>query len=164
MALCTECYLAAQVQVNEAFAELNDPRYSPALALFNAGRQAYDDRPRQDRDSCANIFDALESVAKEKFAMPHATFGQVVAHIRQTQSLNEQIVGVLEATNTLRNRNFGHGMAVPFNLSAPEVDFTYLICIGGILMITPIALNAVSPSSLAPIPLPGGAKFMPKLR
>jgi len=27
------------------------------------------------------IFDAIESVAKEKFGMPHATFGQVVAHI-----------------------------------------------------------------------------------
>jgi hypothetical protein len=85
---------AAQAQVNMAFGELSVPRYAPALVLFNTARDAYDDRPRRDRDACANIFDAMESVAKEKHAMPHATFGQVVAHIRQQQALNEQIIGL----------------------------------------------------------------------
>jgi hypothetical protein len=127
---------AARAQVNAAFEELRDQRYAPALALFNAGRDAYDDRPRRDRDACSNIFDAMESVAKDRCSMPDATFGQVIAHVRQTQALNEQIVGILESINTLRNRNFGHGMAVLFNLNPAEVDFTYLSCIATILLFT----------------------------
>lgn len=126
----------AQAQIEAAIAELGDPRYAPALALFNTARDAYDARPRRDRDACANVFDATESVAKEKYAMPTATFGQVVAHIRNNQALNEQIIGVLDAINTLRNRNFGHGMTTPFNLGAADVDFTYLSCIGAILLFT----------------------------
>lgn len=128
--------VAAQAQVVAALAELGNPRYAPAAALFNAARDAYDDRPRRDRDTCTNVFDALESVAKEKYGLPQATFGQVVAHIRQTQPLNEQVIGLLDAINTLRNRNFGHGMAAPFALSEAEVDFTYLACIGAILLLT----------------------------
>jgi hypothetical protein len=128
--------IPGQAQVAVAFAELAVLRYAPALALANAARDAYDDRPRRDRDACSNIFDAMESVAKEKFGMPHSTFGQVVAQIRQTQALNEQIIGVLEAINTLRNRNFGHGMVAPFSLTGPEVDFTYLTCIGAILLLS----------------------------
>jgi len=129
---------AAVAQINAAFAELSDPRYAPALALFNAARDAYDARPRRERDACANVFDAMESVAKEKYRMPQATFGNVLAHIRDTHALNEQIIGVLEPINTLRNRNFGHGMVTPFTLTPPEVDFTYLGCIAGILMFTRI--------------------------
>jgi hypothetical protein len=78
----------------------------------------------------------MESVAKEKYQRPQATFGNVVAHIRQTQALNEQIIAVLETINTLRNRNFGHGMVAPFSLNPTEVDFTYLVCVGAILMFT----------------------------
>ena len=48
--------------------------------------------------------------------------------------MNVQIVGVLEAINTLRNRNFGHGMVDPFALSPHDVDFTYLNCLAGILL------------------------------
>src|SRR5260370_15007957 len=62
--------LAAQAQINTAFTELNVPQYAPALALFNAARDAYDDRPRRDRDACTNIFDAVESVAKIKYNRP----------------------------------------------------------------------------------------------
>jgi hypothetical protein len=127
---------AVQVQTNAAFTELSAPRYAPALALFNAARDAYDDRPRRDRDACSNIFDAMESVAKEKYQLPNATFGQVLAQIRQRQSLNEQVLAVLDAVNTLRNRNFGHGMTVPFSLAPAEVDFTYLTCVGAILLFT----------------------------
>ncbi len=127
--------IAAHLQTTAAFAELNDPRYAPALALFNAARDAYDDRPRRDRDACTNIFDSLESVAKEKYGMPSATFGQVVAHIRQSNILNTQTVGLLAGLNDLRNQNFGHGMTAPFSLSGAEVDFTYLTCIGAILLL-----------------------------
>jgi len=129
---------SAQAQIDAAFVELNEPQFRAALQLFIAARDAYDDRPRRERDSCSNIFDAMESVAKEKYQRPRDTFGQVVAHIRQTQGLNEQIVSVLEAINTLRNRNFGHGGVVAFNLRPAEVDFTYLSCIGAILMFTRI--------------------------
>jgi hypothetical protein len=127
---------AAQAQVAAALDELRPPQYAPALELFNAARDAYDDRPRRERDACTNVFDAMESVAKEKYGMPNATFGQVVAHLRQTQVLNEEIIGVLETINTLRNRNFGHGMVTPFNLYPAEVDFTYVSCIGAILLFT----------------------------
>lgn len=126
----------AAALVRATFAELSDPRYAPALALFNSARDAYDDRPRRDRDACSNVFDAMESVAKEKNGLPTATFGQVLAPIRQHQSLNEQILAVLDAVNTLRNRNFGHGMTAPFSLTPSEVDFTYLTCIGAILLFT----------------------------
>lgn len=126
---------AAQVQVSSAFAELQNPRFAPALELFNAGRNAYDDRPRRDRDACTNIFDSLESVAKEKYAMPTATYGQVVAHIRQNNLMNPEIVGLLGSLNDLRNRNFGHGMIAPFALIGAEVDLAYLTCIGAILLI-----------------------------
>jgi hypothetical protein len=37
-----------------------------------------------------------------------------------------------------RFRNFGHGMAAPFNLTGAETDFAYLACIGGILLHTRI--------------------------
>lgn len=123
--------LTAQQQLSAALQELSAPQFAPALKLFVAAMDAYDDRPRRDRDACSNAFDALESVAKEKQRMPNATFGQVVA---QMGTLNPQVVGVLKSLNTLRNSNFGHGMTVPFGLTGPEVDFTYLTCIAGILL------------------------------
>jgi hypothetical protein len=126
---------AAQAQIQAAITELSDPRYLAALNLANAARDAYDARPRRDRDACSNIFDAMESVAKEKNGMPNSTFGQVVAHIRQTGGMNEQVIALLEGVNTLRNRNFGHGMVAPFSLTGPEVDLTYLTCIGAILLL-----------------------------
>src|SRR6267378_1191881 len=123
-------------QVAAAFHELQAERFVPALELFKAGRDAYDDRPRRDRDACSNMFDAMESVAKEKYQMPNSTFGQVVNKIPSTGAMNPQIVGVLSSLNDLRNKNFGHGMTAPFQLSGAEVDFAYLACVGGILLLT----------------------------
>lgn len=82
------------------------------------------------------MFDAMESVAKEKHQLPNSTFGQVVGRIPSMGTTNPQIVGVLNALNDLRNKNFGHGMTAPFQLSPVEVDFTYLACVGGILLFT----------------------------
>jgi hypothetical protein len=65
-----------------------------------------------------------------------AEFGQVVAHIPSTGTMNSQIAGVLSALNDLRNKSFGHGMTTQFGLSASEVDFTYLACVGGVLLLT----------------------------
>jgi hypothetical protein len=126
---------AVQAQINRAFMELREPQYAAALALFEAAREAYDHRPQRLRDACSNIFDAMESVAKQKHGMPNATFGKVVADTRQRRALSEDIIRLLEAMNTLRNRNFGHGMATPFNLTPAEVDFAYLASIGAILLL-----------------------------
>ena len=128
----------AQALVSAAITELRHPRYAPALILLNAARDAFDDRPRRDRDACTNIFDSMESVGKEVFNMPNATFGSVLGHVRQTNHLKAEILSVLDAINTLRNRKFGHGMTVPFDLSPGEVDFTYLTCIGAILIFVKI--------------------------
>lgn len=122
------------LQIAAAIAELDSQGYAPALDLFQNAQDAYHDRPRRDRDACANVFDAMESVAKEIFQLPSATFGTVLAHIRKTQGLQAEVIDVLEKVNTLRNHKFGHGMTVPFDLSSAEVDFTYLSCIAGILL------------------------------
>lgn len=129
-------HLPAQAQslVSAAITELGHPRYAPALKLFKDARDAFDDRPRRDRDACANIFDSMESIAKEVFAMPNATFGSVLAHLRHANRVTAEILTVFDAINTLRNRKFGHGMTVPFDLSPGEVDFTYLTCTGAILV------------------------------
>jgi hypothetical protein len=127
---------AAQAQVNTAFAALSAPQYAPALALFNAARDAYDDRPRRERDVCANIFDALESVAKIKYNRPNDSFGQVKNHIEQNRLLRPEVIAIFTGLNDLRNRNFGHGMAVNFGLTEAEVNFTYLACIAAILLLT----------------------------
>lgn len=126
----------AAAHVASAFFELSGPAFAPALALLTSARDAYDDRPRRDRDACANAFDALESVAKQKYTQPASTFGQVVRSLRQSGSLNPEVIGVLEAVNTLRNRNFGHGMTTPFALDSASVDFTYVSCVAGILLLT----------------------------
>lgn len=110
-------------------------QFAPALALMHAARDAFDDRPRRDRDACANIFDSLESVAKEVFSMPNATFGSVLKHVRQINAFHSEITSVLESINTLRNHKFGHGMTTTFDLSTGEVDFTYLSCIGAIIVL-----------------------------
>ena len=134
--LCRVLPTDAIHQVADAIRELQAERFAPALELFNAARNAYDDRPRRDRDACSNMFDAVESVAKEKYQMPNSTFGQVVARIPQTGTMNAQIANVLNALNDLRNKNFGHGMTTSFQLSSAEVDFTYLSLVGGILLLT----------------------------
>lgn len=127
--------VAAQAQVSEAFAELQHPRFEPALELFKAGKDAFDARPRRDRDTCSNVFDALESVAKEKYGMPNATYGQVVVRLRTNGTFNAEIIALLSGLNDLRNRNFGHGMTTQFGLASAEVDFAYLACIGAILLL-----------------------------
>jgi hypothetical protein len=127
---------AAQNQIVAAIVEIREARYAPALALFNAARDAYDGRPRRDRDTCGNIFDALESVAKIKYNRPNETFGQVKNHMEQNNLARPEIIEIFTALNQMRNHHFGHGGTVEFNLSAAEVDFVYLTCIASILLLT----------------------------
>ena len=124
----------AQSLVDTAITQLTAPRFAPALALMNAAQDAFDDHPRRDRDACANIFDSLESVSKEIFNAPKATFGSVLKNARHTNAFQDEIMTLLESINTLRNHKFGHGMTTPFDLSTGEVDFTYLSCIGAIIL------------------------------
>jgi hypothetical protein len=63
------------------------------------------------------------------------TFGSALKQIRNSQRLQPEVISVLEMINTLRNHKFGHGMTAPFDLSPAEVDFTYLACISGVLLL-----------------------------
>lgn len=125
---------AAAAQIDSAFADLRSPIYAAALILARDGQAAYDARPRRDREACGNMFDAAESVAKTKFNMPAATFGQVVDAAHQQNRIHGDVIDALRRLNALRNKNFGHGMVTPFELSGPEVDFTYLGCVGAITL------------------------------
>ena len=123
----------AQARIDAALEMLSDARFAAAQGIFNDARLAYDDRPRRDRDACANAFDAMEAVAKTVHDAPADTFHNVLGMIRRDRVLNEQVIGLLESVNTLRNRNFGHG--VPFSLRSEEVDFTYAVCAASIVLL-----------------------------
>lgn len=126
--------IAAQQQVEAALAEIQGPRYAAAVALFRAATDAYNERPRRDRDACTNMFDAMEAVARERYGLRNAAFDGVIQHIRRAGGFNAQLLAVLESINVMRHRNFGHG--VGFNFNGGEVEFIYLTCIGAILMFT----------------------------
>ena len=123
----------AQAHVDAASELLSEDRFVDVQGIFSDARSAYDDRPRRDRDACANGFDAMEAVAKIVHEMPTATFDKVLKRIRRTGELSGQVIGVLDSVNTLRNRDFGHG--VPFTLRAEEVEFTYTVCVAGIVLL-----------------------------
>lgn len=77
---------AVRVQVEEVFKELQVDRFSPAFAQVLSAHKAFNRTPRLDQDVCTNIFDALESVAKEVTGMPAATLGDVLKVVRQKQT------------------------------------------------------------------------------
>jgi len=125
---------AAREQVDTAFNELRDPRFEPALAHVIAAHKAYNARPRRDYDVCSNAFDACESVAKEVFAMPTATFGGVLTVARSKNTFASETINTLEKLWGLASNHFRHGMTEPFDLGPSEVDFVYLTCLAGILL------------------------------
>jgi len=125
---------AAQSQVEAAFRELSHPRFASALSSFREAMAAYDDRPQRGRDACKNIFDALESVSKEIFGMPTATFGNVLVEVRKQQSMAAETSSVLQKIYDMANSHFRHGMTTPFTLKPAEVDFVLLSCLAGILL------------------------------
>jgi len=126
--------LAAQGQVEAAFRELSQPGFAAALPSFRDAMAAYDDRPRRERDTCSNIFDALESVAKEVFEMPTATFGDVLTQARKQQSMASETIAVLQKLYDMANKYFRHGMTAPFTLKPAEVDFVMVSCLAAILL------------------------------
>ena len=80
------------------------------------------------------MFDAAESVAKVKLNLPTRTFGQVVDEAERQGRIHIDVIEALRKLSALRNKNFGHGMTTPFELSPAEVDFTYLNCIAAITL------------------------------
>jgi hypothetical protein len=125
---------AARRQIEAAFRELSEPRFAAAATSFLEGLNAYEDRPQRGRDACGSIFDALESVSKEVFAMPQATFGDVLKAARKQQSITSETIAVLQKLYDMANQHFRHGMTIPFTLVQPEVDFVFLSCVAGILL------------------------------
>jgi len=127
--------IAAQNQIAVTFQELSgNVAFVPALKLFQDARCAYDARPRRDRDACANMFDAMESIAKIRMGEPNNTFHGALAKLRSQNRVAVETMETLEKFNTLRNKHFGHGMTVPFALTPAEVDFSYLGCMAGALL------------------------------
>jgi hypothetical protein len=124
----------AQMQVEAAFRELSQPRFAAALISFRDGMNAYDDHPQRGRDACKNIFDALESIAKEVFGMPTATFGSVLAEARRRHSMSAETASVLQKLYDMANNRFRHGMTIQFTLTPAEVDFVLVSCLAGILL------------------------------
>jgi hypothetical protein len=121
-------------QVEAAFRELSQPRFSPALASFQLGMAAYNDRPQRGKDACKNIFDAVEATAKEVHHMPTATFGNVLTEIRRAQSLSSETHASLQKLYDLANNHFRHGMTNPFALKSAEVDYVLVSCCAAILL------------------------------
>jgi hypothetical protein len=126
--------MAITSQVETAFRELSQPRFSAALASFQQGMAAYNDRPQRGKDACKNIFDAVESTAKEVLQMPTATFGNVLTEIRKAQSVSFEMQAILQKLYDLANNHFRHGMTNTFALKSAEVDFVLVCCCGAILL------------------------------
>jgi len=131
---CLQRTLPATVhaQVEEVFRELQIPRFASALTLVKSAHKAYNARPRMDRDVCTNIFDALESVAKEVFGQPNATFGHVLK--KGNGVFAAETISTLEKLYGMANAHFRHGMTEPFKLNSGETDFVYLTCLAGMLL------------------------------
>jgi len=121
-------------QVQAATAVLGRPELQPARELFGMATEAFNARPRRDRDACANAFDALESVGKITYAIPNGTFGQVLDEVRRRGNLNDNVFRILRDLEIIRHNEFAHGNAEPFRLNAREVDFVYTTCAAGILL------------------------------
>jgi hypothetical protein len=127
---------AIQNQVQTTFAELRAPRFASALTSFQSGMDAYNARPQRGRDACKNAMDALESVAKEVYALPSATFGGVLNDMRSQQppAAAGETISVLQKLYEMANKHFRHGMTTPFTLRTVEVDFVVVSCMAGILL------------------------------
>jgi hypothetical protein len=126
--------VAAREQIDAVFKELANPQFAPALAHVIAAYKAYSARPRRDYDVCSNVFDGCESVAKEVFGLPTATFGDVLKAAQSKTSFVPQTISTLEKLYALSNSHFRHGMTERFSLGPSEVDFVYLTCLAGILL------------------------------
>lgn len=123
-------------QVAATVRDLDDAQFQAARQLLAAAQDAFNAIPRRDRDACANVFDAMESVGRTRFG--GATFGDVLGNLRRRGGIDRFTVGSLQSLEILRHNHFGHGGEVAFGLSAAEVDFVYITCIASISLLTRI--------------------------
>jgi hypothetical protein len=123
----------AAKQVTSCIQELSNHDFQAAHELISSAQEAFNSVPRRDRDACANVYDAMESVGRTRFG--GATFGNVLDNIRGAGVINEFTLRTLWALEVVRHNYFGHGAEVRFNLSSAEVDYVYLTCIAGILLL-----------------------------
>jgi hypothetical protein len=124
-------------QINSAHAALAAPEFAAAREVFDLALRAFNDRPRRERDACANAYDALESAAKIRFNMPAATFGEVLSSAARDGTLTQPVVRLLRAIEVFGHGTFRHGMAEPFALRPGEVDFVFTGCASAILVFAP---------------------------
>jgi hypothetical protein len=115
------------------FRELQNPRFAVAFGHLQASRKAYNARPRKDREVCSEVFDALESTAKEVFALSTGTFGDVIKAARSRNIFASETLSSLERLYVIANNHFRHGMTKPVTLTNAEVDFFYVSSLAGIL-------------------------------
>lgn len=125
--------IQALAQVEALVHELDAPDLHAARQLFGAAQDAFNAIPRRDRDACANAFDAMESVGRTRFG--GATFGDVLTNLQKSNRVERSTLSVLRRLEATRHNHFGHGNAQPFGLRAAEVEFIYLSCIGGTLLL-----------------------------
>lgn len=125
----------AATSLSRVMAELNKPQFEPARRLLEDAIAAYNGRPQRPRDACANAFDAMEAVGKTVFSLPAATFADVLDEIRRRDALSAEITQVLQRLNVVRHNHFGHGMTTFFALKPEEVDFVYLGCVAGCILL-----------------------------
>jgi hypothetical protein len=121
-------------QIATAATLLAGPGFEGARQTFELALQAFNHRPRIDRDACANAYDALESAAKTRHGMPNATFGDVLNAVQRQGTLNEATVRLLRAVEIFGHNTFRHGRIEPFNFSPAEVDFVFAMIVAAILV------------------------------
>lgn len=131
--------LPAQELVETAIRELADPRFTGARALFSAALDAFDARPRRNRDACANAYDAMEAVAKTVYGVPTATLGNVLDEVTRGNRINGHVLRVLRAIEAVRHNTFGHGTVEEFTLNSAETDFAFHLCVAGLLLLSKLA-------------------------
>jgi len=123
-------------QVAATVRELADPEFQAASELLATAQHAFNAIPRRDRDACANVFDALESVGRQRFG--GATFGDALGNLRARGGMDRYTMRSLQSLEIVRHNHFGHGGQVAFGLSPAEVDFVYITCIAGIFLLVRI--------------------------
>lgn len=123
-----------QRMVGAAFDELNDPLFEGGRAHLVAAIEAFNERPRRDREACADAFDALEAVAKARYELPNGKLDDAIKEARSRGDITAEVAKAVSAINVVRHNHFGHGTTTPFGLRGSEVDFVYLSCLSGILL------------------------------
>ncbi len=120
--------------VASAIEELGAVRFVGASEQLAHAIEAFNDRPRREREVCINAYNALETTAKAVYEMPAATLGAILEVAQRRGHFDEFTRKVLGKVEVLRHNRFGHGMTTEFRLKPTEVDFIYLTCLGGILL------------------------------